>query len=65
MDPIFCDSGRLFKPVVPQKLAIELLNSGETNDAENSDTEYYAMFESDPLSNQIQLIWTAKKRIGD
>ena len=65
MDPIFCDSGRLFKPVVPQKLAIELLNSGETNDAENSETEYYAMFESDPLSNQIQLIWTAKKRIGD
>lgn len=58
---LFCDGGRLTKPVLPQKLALELL----TEKTADETYEYHALFESEPATNQVKLVWVAGKAVGE
>lgn len=56
---LFCDSGYMTKPVVPQALTLSLFDG-----ADEGDCAYYAMFANDPTTNQVRLVWTAVREGG-
>ena len=51
---LFCDGGSLTKPVLPQRLTLPLFDG-------TSGYAYHAMFENDPDTNQVKLVWVAGK----
>lgn len=53
---LFCDSGYMTKPVLPQTLTLPLFST-EASEM----TTYYAMFENDASTNQVKLVWVAAR----
>ena len=51
---LFCDGGSLTKPVLPQRLTLPLFDG-------TNGYAYHAMFENDPDTNQVKLVWIAGK----
>ncbi len=51
---LFCDSGYMTMPVVPQSLTLSLFDG-----ADETEWAYYAMFANDPTDNRVRLVWTA------
>lgn len=57
---LFCDGGSLTKPVLPQSLALSLFDGSA-----DGNYSYHAMFEKEPDTNQVKLVWVAETEEGE
>ena len=56
---LFCDSGNLSIPVIPQKLALNALESENEDDF----TGYGAMLKSNVITGMAEFVWVARKDV--
>ena len=60
---LYCNAGTLQRPVIPQSLALGIVENGSLSADGLSD--YGALFVSEPDTNRIDLVWVERKRGQD